>query len=469
MPNDSQDVVGRPTSRGLMARSLVRLSRGAANVPLPGFAELGDMMKELVEDWKTADHKNNELVWLTTRLEDLCSVIIEFDMAEYPDVFDAWRKFNELKDSLAEGFKCRLSLGIHSAEQKQRLLDGLNHEIDRVVEMTLLRLALGQAQSSKHNPIENFQVIYAHEITDQIPVYSTVCLNGPIPASEKISWPLAPDRPVVTSSTRRARLGKASVMYKTFNSRSDSGLAAKVAEVELKHLSRCLHPNVAKIVGVTKGYDGLNGYVVAEDGIPLDQFLFRVNSGAALVKLIRGIDDLRANTMNKFMYYFNSDHITVKRDGQLTVFPVISSGEGGCFTVPYFSLSEDDRAALNPAIREFLAIYYRMKDCRELIDKFHDSVMTLGWKPLTELEMARLAAKHQMLPDSCARYWQGPNVPPYTANVGDIGYVLSQDQRATWSPIELSKCAPGIQGVYGCWCNRAQDRWAYTESDGWIR
>ncbi|KAG8790570.1 hypothetical protein FRC12_011536 [Ceratobasidium sp. 428] len=287
MPNDTQDVAGRLTSRGLVARSLLRFSRGAANVSLPGFVELGDMVKELVEDWK-ADHNDGELAWLTTRLEDLCSLIHEFDMAEHPDISNVSRKFHELKDSLAEKSKPRPRSGMRSTERKQRLLDNLNREIDRIVEMTLLRLALAQARSSEHNLIDNFQVISAHEITDQIPVYHTMYPDPLVLSSKKNSWPLPSNRPVIVSS-RQARLGRASVIYKTFRSPSDSGVAAKAAEAELKHISRCLHPNVASVIGVTKGYDGLNGYVVTANGMPLDQFFFRVDSGAALVELVGNI------------------------------------------------------------------------------------------------------------------------------------------------------------------------------------
>ncbi|KAG8699199.1 hypothetical protein FRC09_006766 [Ceratobasidium sp. 395] len=130
-----------------MARSLVRFSRGAAKVSLPGFAELGDMVKELVEDWKTADHNDNELTWLHTRLEDLCGLVREFDMAEHPNISDASRKFHELKGSLAEEFRRQSCSRIRGAEQEQRLLDSLNREIDRVVEMTLVGCSCSPARS----------------------------------------------------------------------------------------------------------------------------------------------------------------------------------------------------------------------------------------------------------------------------------------------------------------------------------
>ncbi|KAG8701255.1 hypothetical protein FRC09_005475 [Ceratobasidium sp. 395] len=176
-------------------------------------------------------------------------------MVEHPDVCTASRKFYEFKNSLAEGFKRRSHPGIHGVEQKQRLLDNLNREIDRIVEMTLLRLALRQTQSNKHNPIDNFQVISAHEITDKAPVYDTMYWDPPVPASKSISWLLTSGRPVVTSSAWRAHLGKAPVIYKTFSSRSDSIVAAKVLSLK--------HPNIASVIGVTKGYDGLNGYALA--------------------------------------------------------------------------------------------------------------------------------------------------------------------------------------------------------------
>ncbi|KAG8699197.1 hypothetical protein FRC09_006764, partial [Ceratobasidium sp. 395] len=76
-------------------------------------------------------------------------------MEKNPDVSNASRRFHEIKSSLAEGLKCWPRSGICGAERKQRLLDDLNREIDRVVEITLLRLVLAQAQSDEHSPIDN--------------------------------------------------------------------------------------------------------------------------------------------------------------------------------------------------------------------------------------------------------------------------------------------------------------------------
>ncbi|KAG8725289.1 hypothetical protein FRC09_003573 [Ceratobasidium sp. 395] len=457
----SQDVANKPSSKGRIARSLMRFSRNAANVSLPGFAELGDTVKELVEDWKIADHNDEEIAWLATRLEDLCSLIREFDAAEHPDVSDASRKFHELKDSLAERLKCRPRSGIHGAEQQQHWLDNLNREIGQVVEMTLLRLALVQAQSNKRGPMDNFQVISAHEITDQTLVHeethqtSLTALNG------HESWPLPPDRSVVVS-IRQGRLGKVPVMYKTFYSPSDNGAAAKVAEAELKYLSRCLHPNITSTIGITKGYDGLNGYLVSANGIPLIQFLSQVDSGTILSRFIGGM---------------KPDHVTVNPNGHLTAFPTLEADSlefGLSLCLDW--LGDGGHLIPNPATRAVLTMFsdnfnnmrvYSPSD-QTLTGGIFDSIEALDQRTFTVLEIARLAVKYKMLPSRHYHFWHMAAAPPYTVGLGDFGYIVDQNPKAVWNPIALKQAADVELWHLTCKCGRANHGHAHREDDQWI-
>ncbi|KAG8725290.1 hypothetical protein FRC09_003574 [Ceratobasidium sp. 395] len=157
--------------------------------------------------------------------------------------------------------------------------------------------------------------------------------------------------------------------------------------------------------------------------------------------------NLVANMMDNLHYDIHAAHVTVKPNGQLTVFPVPCQGGSEFAISRHLGLLKDDYAVLNPAVREFLAIYWDRRKAAywdPIYTGLFDSIMTLDWGTLTRLEMVRLAAKYKVLPYRHRYSWWEPDAPLHTVSVGDIGYVLRQDRRDTWSPIEL-KYACGIQ------------------------
>ncbi|KAG8725292.1 hypothetical protein FRC09_003576 [Ceratobasidium sp. 395] len=160
-------------------------------------------------------------------------------------------------------------------------------------------------------------------------------------------------------------------------------------------------------------------------------------------------EDLRVNLIADVACEIDVEHVIVKPNGHLTVFPTLAENSGSVYVAPYLGLPENDYAALNPAVQNFLAVYegYERTMIALLNPRytgFFDSVVTLDWKTLTGLEIVRLAAKYKLLPDCCIHNWRGLDVPPFTIGIGDIGYALGQDWQVTWNPIEM-KPAPDIQ------------------------
>ncbi|KAF8600200.1 hypothetical protein BDV93DRAFT_287047 [Ceratobasidium sp. AG-I] len=91
------------------------------------------------------------------------------------------------------------------------------------------------------------------------------------------------------TSLRAGRFGRLSVAYMTFA--ADSGnVAHELVQQELDCISRSLHINVAQLVRVTEGYSGLNGIIVAMDGIDIQEFLTKRRSGAVWAKCIEGFE-----------------------------------------------------------------------------------------------------------------------------------------------------------------------------------
>jgi hypothetical protein len=59
---------------------------------------------------------------------------------------------------------------------------------------------------------------------------------------------------------------------------------------------------------------------------------------------------------------------------------------------------------------------------------FLDSVAALGWIGFTELEVTRLAAKQDMLPDYHTQHWRAETGPPFTIQTGDMGVMTVADE-----------------------------------------
>ncbi|KAG8789035.1 hypothetical protein FRC12_013939, partial [Ceratobasidium sp. 428] len=111
---------------------------------------------------------------------------------------------------------------------------------------------------------------------------------------------------------------------------------------------------------------------------------------------------------------------------------------------------KDNRVTLNPATREVLTAYWQ---CRigllsdSEVTKILDSMMGLNWKTFTALGVARLAAKHEVLPNEFRQqHWEGADVPSYTVGSGDIGYLTKQNDMGVWNPLRLGQASN--VGVY---------------------
>ncbi|KAG8683099.1 hypothetical protein FRC09_016294, partial [Ceratobasidium sp. 395] len=95
-------------------------------------------------------------------------------------------------------------------------------------------------------------------------------------------------------------------------------------------------------------------------------------------------------------------------------------------------------------------------------------MMGLDWKTFTALGVARLAAKHKVLPNEFRQqHWEGTGLPPYAVGSGDIGYVTKQNHMDVWNPLKLGQASDVGQWSCGCRCGHAEGRWTYVEGGQW--
>ncbi|QRV80200.1 hypothetical protein RhiJN_08215 [Ceratobasidium sp. AG-Ba] len=238
--------------------------------PLPGLVEIEEA---------TQGYNDEERRWLSDRIERLLSVARSFDESQSTEFSLTAKSLYEIHEAFEKESRATWKSGMLNAERRQRMIRDLNHRIDNVVEASLIGTVHKSLQTRN---MDNFTTISSHEINDQTVLYTA---NGGRPIDDRLQFSCSQDEDSVVVCTRRGQYRNVQVIYKTYTSRSAAGAATQAAERDLKLLSSFLHPNIAPIVGITRGYHGLNGYAVL-GGIPLNDYWPMVKDGATIAKIV---------------------------------------------------------------------------------------------------------------------------------------------------------------------------------------
>ncbi|KAG8743029.1 hypothetical protein FRC10_000480 [Ceratobasidium sp. 414] len=421
MSTSGKDASSFVRASSTVIRSTASGAWRASKPPLPGLAEVGGAMKALIGSMKAGGSESEECTLLMERIENLLGVAQDFDDSRHPELADMLggpqmtvdsRQLCELKDKFET--ESKRQSGILGAERRQSMLDRLACKVGGIVEATSLRIQLRQAEEGS-NPIDNFPMVGAHEITEQTILYKGT--RGLEHALEHV-----------------ARFGR---------------LGESVCDSPVTSVTR--HPNFATVIGITKGYSGLNGYVVTAGEIPVHQFISTVDRGAPLVKFVRGILEVKGLDLKDALGVSSTrGHITVQPNGHLTIFPVLDNeNDSRSVDLRRPIASEAFNAVMNPATRLAVDVYLRpfRTGTMSPVHKFLDSVAALGWETFTPLEVARLAAECEVTP---AESWQplggsSGAMPLLFLNDGNIEHSRACDFLGVrWEPIEAGQAAPSM-------------------------
>ncbi|KAG8707237.1 hypothetical protein FRC09_001944 [Ceratobasidium sp. 395] len=444
-------------------RSTVSQACRAAKPPVPGRAEVETLLSSCISTMKTHGDGDAQSQLLFGRIEGLLSAVQDFDEPQYLELSSIVRQLIEIKEKFKKESKHRWHHGVFGAERRQNLLDNLDFKLNGIVEAALLRQSCQARIETQYNPIGNFPVIPAHEITDQELLYPG---ENKSPDMRPSRYKGANQNGQLVSTTRYGQFGKLRVIYKTYTSDSDDNAATRAIETDLKCISSCLHPNIVTVVGITKAYFGPNGYVVAigrlglsqtlyisvsktliftlfEGGIPITQFMLRVDSGAALITYIRGINSF-SHCKDAMRYgfsgclksgvlingFFLSFNITVATNGTPTLLPLLDN-----------QCDAEDSTYLDycPIVMD---VYFRnyLTFSRVQLEDFLDSIRQLDQSAFTESEALHLAVKYHMSPCESKYHWAGAMIPPFTISHDDVGYVASSNPgKSGWEVVEAAQ------------------------------
>ncbi|KAF8594488.1 hypothetical protein BDV93DRAFT_515743 [Ceratobasidium sp. AG-I] len=424
-------------------------------VPLPGMGELEGAVKSLIDVLKSSGYNNKQCDLVANRFERLLRILRPAEQLE--GVQSALRQLAEIKDTMETGLKRKLPAGTAGAQHRLEVLDTARSQINELMTDTLLQLSVDrEVESSNQTQIKQFEgnlevipeyKIVKQELVQSITTRMTLSCQAVGPTFETVGN----SECSVTICRRIGYFGNLRVSYRTFSSPSDDAAAQRV-KMELKVLSKALHPSVAVLVGVTKGYHGLNGVISAMGGLPYTEFRSNPMSGAVLARCVREmqeVDDFfRDGSLGEHLDC-KVDDIAIDHSGHVTVLPRPARDRydslDGIEPHAVELLSPNDcNAGANLALLFYcqamntyimagndfpLTAQRALNQTRIFLKKLSEIRQT----SVTELEVLKLATEHGLDPlYNTERLWFN-SVPPLTMKHGDLGRYNKQElDRNIW-------------------------------------
>lgn len=387
------------------------MPRIANFIPIPGVSELQDLAQGFVRRLRDKDVEYDKRIALASQLESLIECASKLD-----DLTELNLQLAEIQKRFESTDKLRSRIGLRNAQAKLKIWEELKAKLDEAIQINTLKLisqtrkdvnTLGVATA--YTPKLN--IIPAYEIISQVEISNATW------SEDMTKRLILPPEPVRTS-LRAGKYKSLSVSYRTFV--ADSNRTAQgLVEEEMKRLSLLLHANVATLIGVTEGHNGLNGIVVATDGIDYQDFVLKIHSGAVWAKCIRGFEDLYESDLHCCL----AERITIAPDGHLTVLPAVYQDiqlTGIVVDLDWaLPLSKID---LGP--RLLLDIYKQNSRLlgRKYLKKFLDYLQGLG-PAFTELQVIQIASFCNLFPYSFCHNFGGffGALPSSQPGIGEFG------------------------------------------------
>lgn len=214
---------------------------------------------------------------------------------------------------------------------------------------------------------------------------------------------------------------------------------------------------VASIVGVTRGYDGLNGLLFHMDGIPAMKFIQISVAGAVLARFVKGFvqigDFMRQRSILGEVVDINLGMTTVAPNGHVT------------FLLRREELSDDsdgsEEGEMYPPTELAMDICGdelrydddddepRSSFPSEPMVKYIESLASLGHSHPTKLQLLKIAAECGFDPKYSISYWSNTAAPLFTLCPGDLGSVDdSAYEGETWEVLEAFNSTSAESYIY---------------------
>ncbi|KAG8686458.1 hypothetical protein FRC08_012500, partial [Ceratobasidium sp. 394] len=280
-------------------------------LPIPGLHEFMRIAEVLIDSLRDSPYEHGRCSTLALRIEHLIDITVDMVQLDPDSVQELKRDLEGVQTAFGKASSPgRLDLG--RAKRNLQALEDLEQQVDALVKFTEIKLNLQLALTQQDDKLK---AIDAHAIQDQkiLPPVTR-------PWWCKYQQPLiTAKQESVTTCYRSGHVGRLPVVYVTYSSTSAIG-TEKYIRQELDIYSQCLHPNVATVMGVTRG-SRLNGVVFTSAALPVEEFLGRVSSLAILGRCLQEFEASSEyfRTIQEGRSYPGAAH--VQPDGRVIIIP----------------------------------------------------------------------------------------------------------------------------------------------------
>ncbi|KAF8594573.1 hypothetical protein BDV93DRAFT_529250 [Ceratobasidium sp. AG-I] len=420
------------------------MSRIANLIPIPGVVELEGVAKGFIALLKDDDDYTTKGKDLMEQLESMTKWACGMD-----NLADFTSDLRKIQEDLKAANKSK------SQQRKLMIRDELATKLQQKMLFTTLNLV---AQSHKALTEQTAglshqrKLIESHQITNDAEIHTKI---WPEPWYHGMYPALKP----VKATLRSGRFKKMEVSYLTFDEDSE-GTAHKLVEEQVKYICQLKHVNVAKFVGVTEGFSGLDGIVVAMGGIDPSDFLLGSHSGAVWAKCIRGFEALIESGPGPV----SAERITIALDGHVVIFPA-RSGE----ILAHFSSCWHISGEIDGAVKLLIRIYWNNYWCIDpsYLRLFVNALSKLA-PGFTELQIMKIATDCGLFPSKNLIL----NGPPYFGlprsllrAVGDFGL---NRKYVGWESFGRSRHVLGADVNHDWYSNIGWCKSVGSDGDEWL-
>ncbi|QRV98458.1 hypothetical protein RhiJN_26477 [Ceratobasidium sp. AG-Ba] len=269
----------------------------ASTPPLPGLADIKSAVKSICSRLQSSPFERSRCSALAFKMRFISGIIDDMESLELDCTHDISKEILDIERDIDTALASKPST-FRRADYVLEALDRLEKRAESVVNLIQAKLQVRTSimanyrQAGDIHPsismwfltLDQLGVVEAHEITDQVIVpferhiwYSKYAIES----RETVL------RGNVTESRRIGRVNGVPVVYTRYSAARASD-AEKLAKARLDWHRRCLHLNVASILGVTTG-TRLDGVILATGDLTLEEFWRRVDSPRAVAECIKGI------------------------------------------------------------------------------------------------------------------------------------------------------------------------------------
>ncbi|QRV98457.1 hypothetical protein RhiJN_26476 [Ceratobasidium sp. AG-Ba] len=252
----------------------------ASTTALPGLADIKLAIKTISSRLQSSAFERSRCSALAFKMRLISGMIDEMELLELDCVHDISMEILDIERDIDTALTSK-PWTFRRADHVLDALDHLEQRANSVVALVQMKLQLRSSITADYKQLE---VVKSHEITDQVIVPFERLVRYPrymVEHRETLS------RGNVAESRRFGLVNGAPVIYIRYSAARASD-AEKLAKARIDWHRRCLHLNVASVLGVTTG-TRLDGVILATGGLTLKEFWRRADSPRAVAECIKGI------------------------------------------------------------------------------------------------------------------------------------------------------------------------------------